>query len=107
MAPALLEVFVGTGTGGTVLASQNFDLAGYVDNTTPTTVNFSTPSAVVAKQVYTFRVSLVNPGPRCTAWPVCAPTTATPEASQALTPGSTPTFKPCWAPRAVCSRACW
>ena len=63
VAPALLEVFVGTGTGGAVLASQNFDLAGYVDNTTPTTVNFSTPGAVVAGQVYTFRVSLVNPGP--------------------------------------------
>ena len=61
-APALLEVFAGTGTGGAVLASQNFVLAGYVNNTTPTTVSFGTPGAVVAGQVYTFRVSLVNPG---------------------------------------------
>ena len=60
---ALLEVFAGTGTGGAVLASQSFVLAAYVNNTTPTTVNFGTPGAVVAGQVYTFRVSLVNPGP--------------------------------------------
>ena len=62
-APALLEVFAGTGTAGTVLASQTFLLAGYLNNTTPTTVSFVTPGTVVAGQAYTFRVSLVNPAP--------------------------------------------
>ena len=61
-APALLEVFAGTGTGGAVLASQSFVLAGYVGNTTPTSVSFDAPGALAAGQVYTFRVSLVNPG---------------------------------------------
>ena len=60
-APALLEVFAGTGMGGAVLASQAFSLAGYVSNTTPTSVSFTSPGPVVAGQSYTFRVSLVNP----------------------------------------------
>ena len=59
-APAILKLYQGTGTGGTLLASQAYSSPS--GSSQGTLVAFATPAMCVAGQVYSFEVSLVSGG---------------------------------------------
>jgi len=57
--PAVLQIFQGTGTGGTLLATQNFTL--HANWYQAITITFTLPANVVAGQVYSWALSGLNP----------------------------------------------